>query len=668
MSWTSSISGYGDAESERSGDSKRSAALAGLARARIDDDPEQAAELARKAVESGRAEGDPHATAIGMLVLSHACHAAGHADEDVLRSVTFAIEQLTTLGDSGKLAEARLLQATLFLSQCAYDEAELEVRSASQLATALGDRHLSALCDVRLASIVAESNSGDRAECRRLFATAASTLLELGDRYNSARALFNLAANCLESEPSAAASSSARALALLDDETSALAAALHFCRAEAAARLGWFAVADAEVADIEQIASVRPLLPGDAVEFLTVKAVVHRANGRLDQADVAGRTAVQRATELGDEYFLIHANRELAEVCERRGDLVGALSALRASHDAFVRLRDEQVKRRRMMFDLAGRIAAERRESANDRAAQIELERTVESACEDLAHAEEELVLERSRRTLLELRATTSPGAEPSSGLPSLETISGAVATLIESGQRVAVVIVTVDDDRIAAPLPDDRQRLLHELSARTHAFMEGIDGAVAGSMGSDDIIGVLPIADDSDVHAILSGFHRQLVRPIDLANRVVSVAVQLGIALAPEHGIRATALLSRARLAAQAARQERRTARRWRYSKLQRRSARSFGRSYTNGSVVLSRRNRSRCTSSRRSPRRQERRRAPRRSCGGLIRNEVRSHPACSFRLLKRPATSCSLAATSSCAPVVRLQVGHSLTAWQLR
>jgi tetratricopeptide (TPR) repeat protein len=554
----SELSAIGTSWPAPTGEGKKSSVFAGLARARMDDDAEDAAKLALKAIDAARVDGDHHAVAIGMLLLSSACQESGHSPEEVLRPVRYAIDQFIAYGDGRSLAEARLLQATLLLSQSAYDEAEFEARAARDLAITCNDPHLMAMCDVRLTSILIESNGPDQAEYRQTLLAAAATFTELGDSRNAARTLFNLALTASDRDPRECVRVGAQALALLENPSSVLGAALHAVRAEAAAMLGWVSVAEGELADIETIHRSCPVPPSDELALSTVRAAVHRAAGRIEEAKAEYQRAQERAGELGDHFFSISIAKSLIDLHELQGDFIGALSACRSHHEAYVRLKDEQAARRRAMFDLTGRLEAERRDAEQMRSAQFEMQRTVESARADLAQAEHQLDLERSRRSLVELRASRDPGVEPRTGLPSLAAISGALAKLLDDLAQVAIVIVSVDDDRVAAPLHDDRQRLLQEMSARSHAYLKRVDSAFAGSLGSDDIVGVIPIQDGTDLDALLLAWHLQLARPVDLVDRVVTASVQLGVAIAPEHGIRANALLSRARLAAQAARQER--------------------------------------------------------------------------------------------------------------
>lgn len=538
-------------------ETRRSAALAGIARARLEESPAEAADLALKAVESARAEGDQRGAAIGMLVLSLACHESGHQPEEVLRPVMFAIDQFAALRDIPHLAEARLLRATLLYDQCAYHSAEFEAASARELAVECGDRHLIALCDVRLASILLESGGPDRTAYGQQLANAATTLLELGDRTSAARALFNVAANALEHDPRITVGASGQALSLVDDH-SPIKPDLHLVRAEAAARLGWHNVADAELADFDALARRDGQSPSDNLIFLSVRGVIHASKDELDESEAFWRSCLERAVEREDHFFVLHAHGALSELHERQGDLELALVSSKARYAALENLNAYQAQRRREMFDLSGRLEDERKRAEQIRAEQHEMQRKIEAAAEGLAQAERQLELERSRRSLVELRSARDPGIEPRTGLPSLAAIAGGVTKLLDELRRVAVVIVTVDDDRVAAPLPNDRQRLLQEMSARAHAFLKRIDGAFAGSLGSEDIVGIFPIDEGIVITELLEDFHRQLVRPVDLIERTVAVNVQLGVAVAPDDGIRANGLLSRARLAAQTARQSR--------------------------------------------------------------------------------------------------------------
>jgi EAL domain-containing protein (putative c-di-GMP-specific phosphodiesterase class I)/GGDEF domain-containing protein len=538
---------------------RRSEVFVRLAKERMESNPEEAASLALKAIESARSDHDTLGTAVGMLILSQACFEAGHDPEEILRPIRYAIDTFKAHNEKRPLAEAQLLLATLLADQCAYDEAAAEARSAVVMARGAGDAHLETMCDLRLATILLESASDGHDECRRGMERAAQRFLELGDIANAARALYNLANSSLEHDARESARVAARAIELCGASHPAMRLGLHYLRAEAGARLGWIGVATTELAEAEQLALSHPHPASAQVGFGIARGMVFRVSARPEAARHEFITVVQRATAANDHFLLYHANNELSNLYEMQGDFIGALGAARAQHTAHVAMRKDESVRRIRMLDIADRLEAERIESDKLRSTQAELESAVIQARSELAQAEQTLEWERSRRSLVELRAARTPGVEPVTGLPNLSAISAAVTKLLDDLARVAIVVITVDDDRMVAPMPDARQRLLQEMSARTHAFLKPHAGAFAGSLGSEDLVAVIPIPHDTaDLTVTLTDLHAQLSRPIDIVDRVITVSVQLGVALAPDHGIRANALLSRARLAAQAARLQR--------------------------------------------------------------------------------------------------------------
>jgi EAL domain-containing protein (putative c-di-GMP-specific phosphodiesterase class I)/GGDEF domain-containing protein len=538
---------------------RRSETLARLARERLETDPEEAANLALRSIDSARTEADQLGAALGMLLLSQACHAAGHDPEEIFRPVRYAIDQLKLHNDKRNLADARLLLATLYLDQCAYEEAATEARAAVQLASIAGDPHLEAMCELRLATVLCEASLEHHDQYRRRFEESAKRFLEFGDTKNAARALYNLAVTALTNDPRESARVASRALELCADDAPSMRLGLHIVRTEAAVLLGWIGVAETELAAAEHLAllHVQPVV--HQIGLGVTRAHVFRATGRLDDARAELNRHIDRAATSDDKFHLCVANEALATVCEHQGDFVGALSAARAQHAAHLAMKKDEATRRSKVMEMSDRLEAERRASDELRTSQAELELIVDQARAELAQAEQMLEWERSRRSLVELRAGRDPGVEPLTGLPNLSAIASAITKLLDDLARIAVVVVTIDDDRLVAPMPDARQRLLQEMSARTHAFLRRIPGAFAGSLGSEDIVAIVPLpVNEAEIHATLADLHTQLCRPADLVDRTISVTVQLGVALAPDHGVRANGLLSRARLAAQAAKQQR--------------------------------------------------------------------------------------------------------------
>jgi EAL domain-containing protein (putative c-di-GMP-specific phosphodiesterase class I)/GGDEF domain-containing protein len=538
---------------------RRSEVFVRLAKERMEQDPEEAAKLALKAIEAARAEGDDLGSAVGMLVLSQACYEAGHDPEEILRPIRFAIDTFNLHNDKRQLAEARLLLATLYLDQSAYEEGAVEAKAARALARAAGEPHLEALCDLRLATLLHESSSDGFDEHRRSFELAAQRFLAFGDTPNALRAMYNLAVSSLDSDAREAARVCARAQEMCSDDTPSLKLALHQVRAEAAARLGWVGVAQAELAEAEQLSKTHVQPAMHQVGLASVRASVFRVAGQLEAASSELTKVIEQATAINDLFHLAHAQDDLSKVFELQGDFIGALGAARAHHAAHVAMKKEDASRRVRVIEMAERLERERLETDHLRTTQAELEAAVNQARDDLAQAEQTLEWERSRRALVEYRSAGDPGVEPVTGLPNLTAISQQVTALLDSQTRIAVVIITVDEDRIVAPMPDARQRLLRELSARIHSFLKERPGAFAGSLGADDLVAILPIPNDgSDLLEALQILHAQLTRPVDVVDRSITVSVQFGVAVAPEHGIRANGLLSRARLAAQAARKQR--------------------------------------------------------------------------------------------------------------
>ena len=215
--------------------------------------------------------------------------------------------------------------------------------------------------------------------------------------------------------------------------------------------------------------------------------------------------------------------------------------------------------RRLQALEIANRLAEERERSQELATSQSQLEHDVDQARQELGRAERQLEWERSRRALVEMRSTCSAGIEGVTGLPDLPAMSGRINEMLDSCEQLAVVVITVDDDRVIAPLPDVRRRLVQEIAARTFAFLHAYPGSFAGSLGSEDVVAVIPVQEDPEAfHRSLIALHHALSEPMDLIDVRAVASVQFGVAIAPGHGIRPNALLSRARLAAQAARSNR--------------------------------------------------------------------------------------------------------------
>ena len=532
--------------------------LATTARELLSTAPEESARLALSIIELGRTEGDRLSTAQAMLLLSQAALASGSKPSEVYAPVRVAIAELGDLGDTRNEAEALLLLAKLLYEESALEDAAVMTRRAKRLASACNDSHLEARADLRMASILGEFPGPEQSLiARQHFEQAAAAFLQMGDEQTAGVALLNLAISALTARQSAEAFQLGARVLELDPEPPLL-PSIHMLRAMAAARCGWHELAAVELDSAESLLGSAPGARV-TVELQYARAVVLRHAGNLPDAEAALLVAIEQVHGLRDPYRTVMYLGELAEIRTERGDLGGALDAARSQYDAQIGVLATDGARRLRSVEVAGRFEDERQRTEELTASYTELQGNVAASQALLGAAIEELKLERSRRSLVELRNTGRPGIEPRTGLPDLAAIAGSIRKLLERCARVAVVVITIDDDRLAAPLPDDRQRLIQEVSARASSFLGKIDGAIAGSLGSEDLVAILPLVDqDQDYKTVLARLHAVLVSPVDLIDRRVGVNIQFGVALAPEHGNRPNGLLSRARLAAQAARQSR--------------------------------------------------------------------------------------------------------------
>jgi predicted signal transduction protein with EAL and GGDEF domain len=128
---------------------------------------------------------------------------------------------------------------------------------------------------------------------------------------------------------------------------------------------------------------------------------------------------------------------------------------------------------------------------------------------------------------------------------------------LRDASGGVCVVVITVDDERTSATDTLTREHVVQELAARLQAFMTRVSG-FAGSLGTEDLVAVVPGDLDAAMVSTLQELNDQLTLPMVLSGRTLGVTVQLGVAAGPIHGLRANPLLSRARLTARAARRSR--------------------------------------------------------------------------------------------------------------
>jgi EAL domain-containing protein (putative c-di-GMP-specific phosphodiesterase class I) len=191
-------------------------------------------------------------------------------------------------------------------------------------------------------------------------------------------------------------------------------------------------------------------------------------------------------------------------------------------------------------------------------ASQSELQGAVDAARDDLARATRRLEVETARRSLVERRSTSGGEVERMTGLPGPAGITRVLEEQLRDARGgVCVVVITIDDERTGAADTLTREHVVQELAARLEAFMTRVSG-FAGSLGTEDLVAVVPGELDAAMVSTLQELNDQLTLPMVLAGRTLGVTVQLGVAAGPLHGLRANPLLSRARLTARAARRSR--------------------------------------------------------------------------------------------------------------
>ncbi len=547
------------------GPARRAEMLVRLARESLSVHPEEAAQLALRALERARAEHDERGTAHAMLVLAQACYAAGHDPSEIFAPINVAIEGLQNTDDYYGLAEAKLLQANLLFDRCILDESAVAAQEALDSAERAGAGALAAEALLRLATIFCDLTMGGQSEYRKYFEEAANRFIELGDNARAATALYNLAVSSflLKADPELAYRDSQRVLDLEQGRSTPQTTSAFILRAVVASRLGWVEIAEKELACAEAGAALLPVAGNVQLELSFARGVVYQTSGRLIEAQHELANGADRCLAAGDAFRAIDCYRELSTVRELRGDYAGALAAARAHHATYVSVQAGDKERRRQAVIRSAQFELNRREILALQASRQQLEVVVEDARLGLARAEQMLEWERSRRALVELRAHRAPGSETLTGLPDLPTIGQRVNALLAQCAELAIVVITIDHDRIVAPLPDLRQVLVQEMAARTYAFVRSIPGAFAGSIGSEDLVAVIPLTDASAKDTIarqMAQLHGLLVRPLTLDGHSTCVDAQFGVVLAPQDGIRPNGLLSRARLAAQSAQSSRPT------------------------------------------------------------------------------------------------------------
>lgn len=537
---------------------RRLEVVAQLATERLATDPAESARLALTAIQLGRSQNNRLATARAMLTLSRAALASGSRPAEVFAPVHVAISEFAELGEQRDESDAHLLLAGLYVEERALSDALWSARRAKSLAQACNDPELNAQADVLLASVY-QRFPGHSAikKARATFEQAAETYLMLSQGGPAAAALLEVAFGCLIlQEFEEAFHLASRCLRISADESSRH--AMHTVRAVAAAKCGWPARADEDWRHLQRY-EPDPSLSHSCLNRWYAESVVRRAKADTVGARALLTAGIQDARQRRDIATESLLQGELSALASQVNDLPTALDAARAEHSTYLEVIGKWGGRVLDAIETSSRFDLERRRSEALIASQAELEQSVTKARTELAATERSLELERSRRSLDQSRLEARPGIEPLTGLPDLAALAGSIRQLLADCARVAVVVITIDDERAAAPMPDSRQVLIREVSARAHGFLRSVPGAIAGSLGSEDLVAVLPIeGTDAELRSLLERLHAHLCPPMEVMERKTSIAIQFGVALAPEHGHRPNGLLSRARLAGRASRHQR--------------------------------------------------------------------------------------------------------------
>jgi len=139
-------------------------------------------------------------------------------------------------------------------------------------------------------------------------------------------------------------------------------------------------------------------------------------------------------------------------------------------------------------------------------------------------------------------------------GLPNRSLLETQVAQLLanakESGQRVAVMYIDLDrfkniNDTLGHATGD---ALLGEVAKRIKDLER--QGAVAGRLPGDEIVVMLPLESEEEVHVLVERWQVHLMRPLKLPDSEVELSVSMGVAMYPQDDTTMAGLLHRAELA----------------------------------------------------------------------------------------------------------------------
>jgi len=184
-----------------------------------------------------------------------------------------------------------------------------------------------------------------------------------------------------------------------------------------------------------------------------------------------------------------------------------------------------------------------------------QLERRVTERTEQLESANAQMAAEIRRRRRSEARVRHLVHHDPLTDLPNRLVLADRLDTAIRRARRqrdmVAVVVFDVDRFKVIndtfGHLAADQ--VLRALAQRLHAVLR--DSDTLARMGGDEFAAVLPdLRSRADVEHLAQKLIDGVAEPFVVDGRAIAVSISVGLALYPEHGASAEALLSGADLA----------------------------------------------------------------------------------------------------------------------
>ncbi len=490
--------------------------------------PDRATDVIAQALTRARELNDPHGTAHatlwqGIVTLWRGEHEAARALLEDARTraqgcgnTSIEARSLNNLGilayRLGDYAGAMQEQlANLRLTQATGDEIG-QLRARQNIAVIHGelDDCEQALKEHREVQTLARRLKNMRVACSAA-ENIASLLLRLGRTEEALRAARRVAAD-------------AHRLQLSHSEASAhetLAAALNTLGRpqEALAQCG----AGDRPAEITHDHSAR-------CGLLVQRARALRLLGRLEEAALALERAAALGVEAGLRRQQAEVLREQAALCERQGDLHGALHALRGHFELERALRAENVERKTRA--LAVQIEAERFRH------QAEVQRL---RSEELARANQALRLAHRRLAHLNEHDALT-------GLPNRGHFERRLRAALTARRPLAVLFIDLDrfkaiNDSLGH---EEGDTLLRQVTRRLSRGL-GPDQLLARLGGDEFIVLAEHVDQEAQAEQLAQSLREALTPPFVLDGHRIFVTASVGVVLAPRDGAEAGALLRHA-------------------------------------------------------------------------------------------------------------------------